>query len=100
MRRNHWNRKAVFEFIGNEVYPMLTERQGLFVDKPLELAKKIECFRRENYFPRDMIAELRDGVLYINGKMVGRITIQDERVPFSETAYYLEGKILERQEVY
>lgn len=76
MRRDHWNRKAVFEFIGNEVYSMLTERQGFFVDKPLELAKKIECFRRENYFPREMIAELKNGFLFINGKPVGRITIQ------------------------
>lgn len=94
---NGMDRRKIFEFINKEIYPQF---DGLMYGamKPVEIAKVVSGWRREHGWPREMIATVDDGFLFINSIPVGRIAPKHPRSAFSERAYYWEGRILERQE--
>lgn len=57
------------------------------------------CKANDRY-PTTNDYRLNNGVLVINGKNIGRVDRLPLKAPFDEQAYYIEGRILARQETY
>lgn len=92
------NRAEMLEWIKTEICPKLDLSQELDVKTILQVVGK---FRVEHHVKADakMTAEVNEyGHLFINGIHAGAITNHIPRGNFDEYAYYLEGKILARQE--
>ena len=92
-----WNRKKIIDFVNNEV-ARLTNPEVRYSYNPMDTIQLVEKFRRENNYPKSMIASVYDGFLYINNIPAGRIAAKIPRVTYSAGAAYWEGRILARQE--
>ncbi len=69
--------------------------------KPIDVVKDLHEWRRKNGYPQiteDMV-EVVNGCMVISGKVVTRLEPL-ERVPFSEKAYYWEGRCLAKAELW
>lgn len=86
-------RRMIFDFIKTDVYTQIPLGTPGISDIK-EIAKEVVRYRRENGYPVEMNAKVDDGVLYINGDALCRISAKYIRPPFSDGAYYWEGRIL------
>lgn len=97
------NRKAMIKFINNEVLPgaEIATWEWQFGGREIfwEILKGIEKWRVGKPANIQMKGQIIDGVLYLNGEAVKRVSAKLRRVPYSSEAEHWENRILERQEV-
>ena len=100
------NRKYIIdEVVNNQILPQINWT-WLNITPIKELIKLVIDYRRRQvregnaHIDDKLNAKVIDGCLYINNDFIKRIAPKDPRVKFDEQAYYIEGKILARQEVY
>lgn len=78
----------------------LAKGQGLDIDV-IAIATRIQNYCLENKVsPRKNQYKIENGVLFINQKAVERVAPLPPKAPFSEEAYYWEGRILAAHEEY
>jgi pheromone shutdown protein TraB len=65
-----------------------------------DIIKLISKWRIGKSINIEMNPQVINGVLYMNGEHLGRIEPKAAKTVFDERSYYIEGKILARQEVY
>jgi len=96
------NRKQMIDFVNYNVLPdaeipdfeWLAHGREIFID----ICKAISKWRIGKPIDIDMDAHVYDGVLWINGKAIKRVSAKMPRQAWSEAAHYWEGRILARQE--
>ena len=97
-----WNRKKIIDFCNAEIFPKIHYTQWIGIRGELmEVVKTVSDYRRKHNFPEEMIADVVDGFLYINGDAVGRIAMKkriNNPLRWSDGADYWENRILARQE--
>lgn len=97
------NRIQMIDFINEKILPQCKDNDHWFSygrQMMNDIIRLISKWRHGKSINIEMIPEVVDGNLYINGDFLGRIEPKAARPVFDETAYYLEGKILARQEIY
>lgn len=92
------NRKEKIEFCNNNIFNQVDIRVADSMDR-LEVLKMVSDWRKGKPIDIKMTARVDDGFLFINEEPVGRIASKLPRDHyFSEQGYYIEQKILARQE--
>ena len=98
------NRLETIDFINEKILPQWKDDDFYWLHNGREVMKKlikmIAKWRHGKNINIEMNPVVIDGVLYINGDCLGRFAPKAARPPFDERAYYIEGRILARQEVY
>lgn len=95
------NRKQMITFINDKVLPgaEIDDTDWFYNGREIfkNILKAIEKWRIGKNINIDMNAEIKDGVLYINGESVKRVAAKLPRQKFDKQAYFWEGQILKRQ---
>jgi hypothetical protein len=89
------NRKQIIELIWRE-----TDYRVHYGLDMVKAVREIESWRRTHRNKDEMVVKVLDGVLYINGDAMARITSKLPRLyPWSEKAEYYEGLCLRDEDV-
>lgn len=91
------NRKELIAFANANVFPQV-ENNMLDIDGMKEAIKLISKWRIGKPVNIKMSAKVNDGFLFMNGEPLGRIAAKVPKLTFNEYEYYMEGRILARQE--
>ena len=95
------NRREQIDFINEKVLPQCKDLDhwhcyGRQMIK--DIIKLISKWRIGKPINIEMKPVVIDGALFMNGDFLGRIEPKAARPAFDERAYYIEGRILARQE--
>ena len=91
------NRKELIVFANVNVFPQV-ENNMLDIDGMKEAIRLISKWRIGKPINIKMDAKVNDGFLFMNGEPLGRIAAKAPTSAFNEYEYYMEGRILARQE--
>ena len=100
------NRKQMIDFINNDILTQINSAwtwHDMFVSAK-DLVKLVSDYRSSQIkagtakIDDVLNAKVIDGYLYINNTPIDRIAPKDPRPNFDEYSYYIEGRILARQE--
>lgn len=91
------NRKELIAFANANVFPQV-ENNMLDIDGMKEAIRLISKWRIGKSVNTKMDAKVNDGFLFMNGEPLGRIAAKVPKSAFNEYEYYMEGRILARQE--
>ena len=91
------NRKELIAFANANVFPQV-ENNMLDIDGMKEAIRLISKWRIGKSVNVKMNAKVNDGFLFMNGEPLGRIAVKVPKLTFNEYEYYMEGRILARQE--
>lgn len=101
------NRKYIIDLVNNEILPQINNCWTWGDITPSkELIKLVSDFRsaqvKAGTARNDdkLTAKVTNGFLYINDKPIKRIAPQDPKPAFNDYSYYIEGRILARQEAF
>ena len=102
MYHKRWDRKKIFDFVAKEILPQVEYDQWLHVPGEFkDIARLVEQYRRNHNYPQELNAEVRNGLLFLNGDPVERIALMKNfgrRNTYTDAAYHYEGRILARGE--
>ena len=101
MKGTDMDRVQMIDFINNEILPQCKDNgHWLSYGRQMmnDIIKLISKWRIGKSINIKMHPVVIDGALFINGDFLGRIEPKAPRPAFDERAYYIEGKILARQE--
>lgn len=100
------NRKYILSVVNDQILPQINNRWSWGDITPgKELIKIVQDYRRDcikagTARKDDQIkATVINGFLYLDNKPITRIAPRDPAPAFDEYSYYIEGKILARQEM-
>lgn len=91
------NRKELIAFANTNVFPQV-ENNVLDIDGMKEAIRLISKWRIGKPINIKTNAKVNDGFLFMNGEPLGRIAAKAPTPVFNEYEYYMEGRILARQE--
>lgn len=97
------NRIQMIDFINEKILPQCKDNDYWFYygrQMVYDTIKLISKWRIGKNINIEMNPQVIDGDLYMNGDFLGRIEPKAPKAAFDEKSYYIEGKILERQEMY
>lgn len=98
------NRKETIIFINEKILPTaeISNNDWFYMGREImnKIIKGISKWRHGKPINIDMSAEIKDGVLYINGDLVARVAPKLPRKVWSASADYWENRILTRQETF
>lgn len=102
------NRKDIINFVNNDILSQIDSGitwHDMFVSGR-ELIKLVSDYRSRQIeagkarIDDKYTAKVIDGYLYINNEPIARIAPKTPKISFDEYSYYIEGRILARQEAY